>query len=158
MVDIAIVSFAQCPSVRMAEKPEVQLLVPVVAEALARSGIPRSEIGFTCSGSADYLSGAPFAFVGNLEATGAWPPIRESHVEMDGAWALYEAWVRLQHGDIDSALVYAFGRSTQGDLRDVLVAQLDPYLVGPLAPDYISLAGLQARAMVDAGKAKDAKV
>ena len=22
---------------------------------------------------------------------------------MDGAWALYEAWVRLQHGDIDTA-------------------------------------------------------
>ena len=35
---------------------------------------------------------------------------------MDGAWALYEAWVALQHGDIDVALVYAFGRSTQGNL------------------------------------------
>ncbi len=46
-----------------------------------------------------------------LEAAGAWPPISESHVEMDGAWALYEAWVRLQHGDIDIALVFASGRA-----------------------------------------------
>ena len=37
----------------------------------------------------------------NLDAIGAWPPKRDSHVEMDGAWALYEAWLRLQHGDID---------------------------------------------------------
>ena len=81
----------------------------MIDEAIARSGIDRRSIGFTCSGSADYLAGASFAFVGNLEATGAWPPISESHVEMDGAWALYEAWVRLQHGDIDSALVFSSG-------------------------------------------------
>jgi|SRR5437667_5699548 len=151
MVDIAIVSFAQCPSVRMAEKPEVQLIVPVVAEAVARSGIPRSEIGFTCSGSADYLSGAPFAFVGNLEATGAWPPIRESHVEMDGAWALYEAWVRLQHGDIDSALVFASGKSSPAVLPEVLALQLDPYYLMPLWVDSISMAALQAAALLQAG-------
>jgi acetyl-CoA acetyltransferase len=86
-----------------------------------------------------------------LDAIGAWPPIEESHVEMDGAWALYEAWVRLQHGDIDSALVYGFGKSSLGDLPDVLVQQLDPYCVAPLWPDSISLAALQARAMIDAG-------
>src|SRR6201999_3744457 len=96
--------------------------------------------------------GAPFTFVGALDAVGAWPPIQESHVEMDGAWALYEAWVRLQHGDIDTALVYAFGRSSLGDLQDVLVTQLDPYYLAPLSPDPISLAALQARALLDGGK------
>ncbi len=90
-------------------RPRRRCSIPVVTEAIERSGIPRKEIGFTCSGSADYLAGAPFAFVGNLEATGAWPPISESHVEMDGAWALYEAWVRLQHGDVDVALVFSLG-------------------------------------------------
>jgi acetyl-CoA acetyltransferase len=157
MRDVAIVSFAQTLSPK-SERDEVEMLAPVITEAIERSGVPRREIGFTVSGSCDYLGGRPFSFVMALDAVGAWPPIAESHVEMDGAWALYEAWVRLQMGDIDSALVYAFGRSTQGDLRDVLVAQLDPYVVGPLAPDYVSLAGLQARALVDAGKAKDAKV
>jgi hypothetical protein len=87
-----------------------------------------------------------------LDAVGAWPPISESHVEMDGAWALYEAWVRLQHGDIDTALVYAFGRASQGSLRDVMTMQLDPYYVAPLWPDSIALAALQARAMLDAGR------
>ena len=147
--DVAIVSFAQAPARASVQETETQMLYPVVTEAIERSGIPRREIGFTCSGSADYLAGAPFAFVGNLEATGAWPPISESHVEMDGAFALYEAWVRLQHGDVDSALVFSSGISSRGDLREVLCLQLDPYYLMPLWPDHISLAALQARALME---------
>jgi acetyl-CoA acetyltransferase len=152
MREVAIVSFAQTPSLRRErERDEVEMLAPVIREAILRSGIPRSEIGFTVSGSSDYLTGRPFSFVIALDAVGAWPPIEESHVEMDGAFALYEAWVRLQHGDIDAALVYAFGKSSLGSVRDVLGAQLDPYYVAPLAPDSISLAALQARALIDRG-------
>ena len=66
MRDVAIVSFAQAPSQAAVEVTETQMLYPVVTEAIERSGIERRAIGFTCSGSADYLVGAPFAFVGNL--------------------------------------------------------------------------------------------
>ena len=114
MADIAIVGYAQSPSWRRAELTEPQFLFPVISEAIQRAGIERREIGFTCAGSCDYLSGQTFAFVSNLEAVGAWPPISESHVEMDGAWALYEAWVRLQHGDIDLALAFGSGKSSPG--------------------------------------------
>lgn len=152
MRDVAVVSFAQSRSVRSEDSlNEVEILMPVVAEAVESSGIPRKEVGFTVSGSCDYLAGAPFAFVSGLDAVGAWPPIQESHVEMDGAWALYEAWVRLQHGDVDSALVYAFGKSSLGDLRDVLALQLDPYVAAPLWPDSVSVAALQARAWLESG-------
>ncbi len=151
--DVAVVAFAQTAYVRSeSERNEVEMLMPVIAEAIERSGIPRSDIGFTVSGSCDYLAGQPFAFVNALDAVGAWPPIRESHVEMDGAWALYEAWVRLQCGDIDSALVYAFGKSSLGEIRDVMTLQLDPYCVAPLTPDSISIAALQARALLDSGR------
>lgn len=156
MRDVAIISFAQSPSRGDVAETESQMLFPVVAEAIERSGISRKEIGFTCSGSADYLAGQSFAFVGNLEATGAWPPISESHVEMDGAWALYEAWVRLQHGDIDTALVFASGISSRGNLREVLCLQNDPYYLMPLWADHISLAALQARALLDTGKVTEA--
>src|SRR3990172_9620026 len=108
MRDVAVVSFAQAASVRRdTERNEVEILTPVVREAIERSGIPRTEIGFTVSGSCDYLAGQPFAFVTALDAVGPWPPISESHVEMDGAWALYEAWVPLQHPDIHSPLIYS---------------------------------------------------
>src|SRR5438876_928487 len=152
MRDVAVVSFAQSPSVRRdAARNEVEILMPVVAEAVDKSGI-KDRIGFTCSGSCDYLAGQPFAFVWGLEAIGAWPPIRESHVEMDGAWALYEAWVLLQEGEIDAALVYGFGKSSPGSLRDVMAMQLDPYYLAPLWPDSVSLAALQARAGLEAGR------
>ncbi len=152
MRDIAVVSYAQHASSREDTRNEVEILLPVLREAFAPlQGLTTQDMGFTVSGSSDYLAGQAFAFVSALDAVGPWPPIAESHVEMDGAFALYEAWVRLQHGDIDTALVYAFGKSSPGDVGRVLSLQLDPYLVGPLWPDAVSLAALQARALLDAG-------
>ena len=58
----------------------------------------------------------------------SWPPIRESHVEMDAAWALYEAWVAIQTGEVDSALVYGFGKSSPGDLHEIMTLQIRPVL------------------------------
>lgn len=151
MRDVAIVSFAQTRHVRReTDLNEVEMLMPVVHDALARSGLRKDEIGFTVSGSSDYLAGAPFSFVSALDAVGAWPPIVESHVEMDGAFALYEAWVKLQTGEADAALVYAFGKSSLGDVAEVLTLQLDPYCLAPLWPDAVSLAALQARAFLEA--------
>ncbi|MGA2209967.1 MAG: thiolase domain-containing protein [Acidimicrobiales bacterium] len=151
--DVAVVAFAQTPMVRRVEDAnEVELVMPVVTEVLEATGLSIAEIGVTVSGSTDYLMGVPFSFVGALDAVGAWPPIEESHVEMDGAWALYEAWVRLQLGDIDTALVYCFGKSSpSASLAELLSIQLDPYVMAPLWPDAVSMAALQARAGLDAG-------
>jgi acetyl-CoA acetyltransferase len=154
--DVAVVAFAQAPTVRREERRnEVEMLMPVVRDALDAVGLTKRDIGFFVSGSSDYLAGAPFSFVAALDAIGAWPPIQESHVEMDGAFALYEAWVRLQHGDVDTALVYAFGKSSPGELREVLTLQLDPYLVAPLWPDTVSLAALQARMLLESRRATE---
>jgi acetyl-CoA acetyltransferase len=148
--DIAIVATAQSPAIRKEERRnEVEILMPVVHELRERAGITQKDIGFTVSGSCDYLQGQAFAFVTALDAIGPWPPIDESHVEMDGAWALYEAWMRLQYGDIDTALVYSFGKSSPGDIRRILSLQLDPYYLGPLWPDPVALAALQARALLE---------
>src|ERR1700755_3133598 len=70
---------------------------------------------------------------------------------MDAAWALYEAWVKIQTGEVDTALVYGFGKASAGQLRRTLALQLDPYLTTPLWPDTVSPAGVRARAGMDAG-------
>lgn len=156
MRDIAIVSFAQLPSERRADpRDEAEMLEPIINEALGKVGLTQDDVGFTCSGSSDYLIGRPFSFVAAVDGLKAWPPIRESHVEMDGAFALYEAWVRLLHGDIDVALVMSFGKGSLGSIPDVLNLQNDPYYVQPLGLDSISSAALQARALIDAGKATE---
>ena len=154
---VGVVSFAQYDNVRREDAHnEVEMLMPVVAEVFGAIGITKDDVGFICSGSTDYLVGGPFSFVTALDAVGVWPPRAESHVEMDGAWALYEAWVLLQEGEIDAALVYSFGRSSPGDLSEVLAMQLDPYYLAPLWPDPTSLAALQAQAMIDKGTATEA--
>jgi acetyl-CoA acetyltransferase len=154
MRDVAVVAFVQTEhSADAAGYSDVELLAPVITGIKERTGLKR--FGFTCSGSNDYLEGRPFAFVSALETVGAWPPIAESHVEMDAAWALYEAWVQLQHGEIDTALVYGFGKSSQGELREVMTQQLDPYYLAPLGIDQVSLAALQARAYLERSAAKE---
>lgn len=147
-VDVAVVGFAH-HATEQDHRSEPEMVLPVLREALAPLELTPQDMGFVVSGSSDYLPGQPFSFVAALDAVGPWPPLSESHVEMDGAFALYEAWIRLQHGDVDTALVYAFGKSSPGDIARTLALQLDPYLVAPLFPDTDSLAALQARAALD---------
>jgi acetyl-CoA acetyltransferase len=49
--------------------------------------------------------------------------------------------------------VYGFGKSSPGKLSELLALQLDPYLLAPLWPDAVSLAALQARMLLDSGRA-----
>jgi acetyl-CoA acetyltransferase len=153
MPDVAIAGFAKAPNVR--ETPGttngVEMLVPIFAEVFAQTGLSKQDIGFWCSGSSDYLAGRAFSFIAAVDAIGAFPPIHESHVEMDAAWALYEAWLKIKMGEVETALVYGFGKSSAGQLRRVLALQLDPYVVTPLWPDSVSIAGIQARMGLEAG-------
>jgi acetyl-CoA acetyltransferase len=153
MTGVAVVGFAQSPCVRHGASTTsgVEMLVPVFGEVLTATGLAKDDIGFWCSGSSDYLAGRAFSFVQAVDAIGAFPPIMESHVEMDGAWALYEAWVKILTGEANVALAYGFGKSSAGQLRRVLALQLDPYLVAPLWPDSVAIAALQARLGIEAG-------
>ena len=149
--DVAIVATAQRPSEAATNLTAVEMILPVVQDVLASAGVERSDIGFWCHGSCDYMVGQPFSFVAAVDALGAFPPIVESHVEADGAFALYEAWVKIQTGECDTALVFSNGKSSAGPIADILTFQLDPYLEAPLRPSMHVLAGLQARAGLDAG-------
>jgi acetyl-CoA acetyltransferase len=152
--DVAVVGFAQSPC-RVREDATtsgVEMLVPIFAEVFGATGLTRSDIGFWCSGSSDYLAGRAFSFVSAVDAIGAVPPTMESHVEMDAAWALYEAWAKVLVGEAEIALAYGFGKSSGAELRRVLALQLDPYLLAPLWPDSVSVAALQARLGLEAGR------
>jgi acetyl-CoA acetyltransferase len=152
MRDVAIVGFAQRQMKEFDGSPTcVELLVPIFADLYEQTGWTKSDIDFWCSGSSDYLAGRSFSFVSAVDAIGALPPVMESHVEMDAAWALYEAWVKIQTGHVDTALVYGFGKASAGVLRKTMSLQLDPYTVTPLWPDAVSIAGMQARLGIEGG-------
>ena len=151
MEEIAIIGWAMTPMVRNTDKTEAQLLAEVVTDAVADAGITRRDVDFTCAGSCDYVAGQAFSFVSNIDALGAWPPKSDSHVEMDGAWALYEAWVRLLQGDLDIAVAMGSGRSSTADPALIYPMEMDPYYLAPLGIDAVSFAAMQARALIDAG-------
>ncbi|OBK98525.1 lipid-transfer protein [Mycobacterium asiaticum] len=152
--NVAVVGFAHAPHVRRTDGTTngVEMLMPCFAQLYQELGITKADIGFWCSGSSDYLAGRAFSFISAIDSIGAVPPINESHVEMDAAWALYEAYIKILTGEVDTALVYGFGKSSAGILRQILSRQTDPYTVAPLWPDSVSLAGLQARIGLDSGK------
>lgn len=153
MRDIAIVAYSQSDCVRRAGAAnEVEIIMPQLRAVFDQVGLTNAQdVDFVCSGSCDYLQGAAFAFVAGVDALGAVPPIKESHVEMDAAWALYESMLKIRMGHADSALIYGFGLSSPGELPIVLSQQLDPYYLAPLWVDTISLAAMQARLMLDQG-------
>jgi acetyl-CoA acetyltransferase len=152
MRDVAVVAFAESPYGKSdGTTSGVEMLVPVFRQVFEQTGLSKDDIGFWCSGSSDYLAGRAFSFVTAVDAIGAYPPKAESHVEMDAAWALYEAWIKLLTGEAQTALVYGFGKSSAGLLRRVLALQLDPYVVAPLWPDSVSIAAIQARLGIEAG-------
>jgi acetyl-CoA acetyltransferase len=153
MREVAVVSFAQSPCLAANRRDDMaEILLPVIREALGTAGIGRDEVDFFASGSHDFYEGRTFAYIESLDAVGAWPPISESHVEMDAAWAFYEAWAWLQLNEGDIALVYGIGRgSLAADLDQVMPAQLDPYFLAPLRPHRDAIAALQACALIAAG-------
>jgi hypothetical protein len=157
--DVAIVGFAQTKHVRAADTlSEVELIQPVIAEVMDQVDLDHHGFDFYCSGSSDYLAGQAFSFVMTLDAIGAWPPVAESHVEMDGAWALYEAYLKIRSGHADTALVYGYGKSSPGDLPRVLSRMCEPYYTAPLWPTSVELAALQARACIEAGVTSEAEM
>src|SRR5438105_15037446 len=122
MRDVAVVGFAQTPQVRRsaATTNGVEMLVPIFAEVLGRLGITKSDIGFWCSGSSDYLAGRAFSFIAAIDAIGPVPPITESQVRAEGARASVEAWCKIQTGDVYTAPIYGFGESPPANLPRTL--------------------------------------
>jgi acetyl-CoA acetyltransferase len=151
MTRIAAVGFASELAPIGDGRNDAELLGPVVDRAIAASGISPADMAVVGTASSEFLNGVVGNVMGAFDALTGWPPRAHSHLEADGAFALYEAWVRLMAGEGRVALVCAFSRPLAEDKRAVLTLQLDPYLVQPLGPGAASLAALQARALIDSG-------
>jgi acetyl-CoA acetyltransferase len=131
------------------------MLYPVVRRALAECGVERAQIDYQTAGSADYFDGRPFGFVAALDAMGSWPPRMDSHLEMDAAFAASYAWVRMQAGECDTALVCGYGKVSEGQPERILNLTLDPYYQAPLGLGPLTTAALQASAYMARRGARD---
>lgn len=143
--NVAIVGFAQLPVVARDEhRTAMEMLYLAVRAALEQCGVSRDDIDYQIAGSTDYMDGRPFGFVAALDVMGSWPPRQDNHLEMDGAFCAYYAWLRMQAGECDTALVVAHGKLSEGEPRRVMNLQLDPYYQAPLGLDPVASSALQA--------------
>jgi acetyl-CoA acetyltransferase len=143
--NVAVVAFAQAPIVARDEHNTAQeMLYPQVRRALADCGVERDDIDYQVAGSSDYIDGRPFGFVAALDVMGSWPPRQDLHLEMDAAFAAHYAWIRMQAGDCDTAIVCGYGKTSEGEPVRILNLQLDPYYQGAIGLDAHSTAALQA--------------
>jgi len=145
--NVAIVGFAQMPTVARDEhRMSTEMLYPVVREALAQVGVDRNAIDYQVSASTDYADGRPFGFVAALDVMGSWPPRQDLHLEMDGSFAAYYAWAKLQTGEVDTAIVCGHGKTSEGEPDRVYTLQLEPYYHAAMGLDPTSTSALQASA------------
>ncbi len=145
--NVAVVAFSQAPIVTRDEhRIASEILYPEVRSALDQCDVERDAIDYQIAGSADYVDGRPFGFVAALDVMGSWPPRQDLHLEMDAAFGAYYAWVRMQAGDCDTALVCGYGKNSEGEPERVLNLELDPYYHAPLGLTPAATAALQASA------------
>jgi len=155
--NVAVVGFAQLPVVARDEhRMATEMLYPVVREALAQVGVERDAIDYQVSASTDYMDGRPFGFVAALDVMGSWPPRQDLHLEMDGAFAAYYAWLKIQTGEVDTALVATHGKVSEGEPDRVFNLALEPYYHGAIGLDPTSTSALQASAFMARTGATDA--
>jgi acetyl-CoA acetyltransferase len=157
--NVAVVGFAQAPIVARDEhRIATEILYPQVRRALAECGVERDAIDYQIAGSADYVDGRPFGFVAALDVTGSWPARQDLHLEMDAAFGAYYAWIRMQTGECDTAIVCGYGKNSEGELERVLNLELDPYYQAPLGLGPTATAALQASAYMARTGADDRRL
>jgi acetyl-CoA acetyltransferase len=145
--NVAIVGFSHAPIVARDEHRTAQELLYVqVRRALEQCGADRDAIDYQVAGSADYVDGKPFGFVQSLDVMGSWPARRDSHLEMDPAFAVHYAWLRMQAGESDTAMIVGYGKASEGDSDRISNIRLDPYYAAPMGLDMTATAALQASA------------
>ena len=99
------------------------------ARASAASSATRSTT--RSPASTDYIDGRPFGFVAALDVMGSWPPRQDLHLEMDGSFAAYYAWLKIQTGESTRPSCAATARPRRASRERVLNLQLDPYYHAP---------------------------
>ncbi len=149
---VAVVGFGAEIVSRGDGRSDAELLAPAVERALEGSGVDPAQVDVLCTAGSEFLGGVVGGIMGAFDAFPGWPPRSHSHLEGDGAFAFHEAWIRLLAGEGRTALVCAFSRPSAADPVSVLALQDDPYVVAPLGIQPATLAALQARALIDAGK------
>ncbi len=149
MEEVAVVGWAQTRHERVKRRDTQQSMVfDVVTRALRSCSMTIRDIDVVVDAGSDYLDGRNTSNCATVDAMGAHFK-EESRVAGDGLLAAIYAYLRVASGLFSSALVVAYGKSSEGSLLDQTRAMADPFYLRPLGLDALSAGALQARAYMD---------
>lgn len=145
MEDVAVVGWSQTRHERaMVRETHQSMLFAVATEALSSCGLTIHDVDVVISAGSDFLDGRGISTVLTVDAMGAHFK-EESKVAGDGMFAALYAYMRLASGLFDSALVVAYGKSSESSIREQTAIMAEPFFLRPLGLDALSAGALQAR-------------
>ncbi|MBU1672563.1 MAG: thiolase family protein [Actinobacteria bacterium] len=143
--DVAVVGWAQTVhSHEMARRTDLGLAYSVVNAALDSCGLSIGDIEVVIDAGSDFLDGRGISNCVAADALGAHLK-EESKVAGDGLLAAIYAYMRLRTGMFSTALVVAYGKSSQSGPSAQSRSMAEPFYTRPLGLDALAAAALQAR-------------
>lgn len=157
MREAAVLGWAQTPHAREATGETPQSMVfDVVTRALASCEMTIRDMDVVIDAGSDLLDGRSTSNRAMIDASGAHFK-EEVKVAGDGLVAAIYALMRVTSGYASTALVVAYGKSSESSVRGQTAALSDPFFLRPLAVDALAAGALQARAyMYEYGVGPDA--
>jgi acetyl-CoA C-acetyltransferase len=120
------------------------MIKDVVTGALDSCGMTIRDIDVVISAGSDFLDGRGSSNCLTLDAMGAHFK-EESKVAGDGLQAAIYAFMRIASGISSSALVVAYGKSSESSILEQTRAMAEPFYTRPLGIDALSAGALQCR-------------
>lgn len=146
---MAVVGWAQTRHERAKTRQTHQSMIfDVVTRALRSCSITIRDIDVVIDAGSDFLDGRSTSNCATVDAMGAHFK-EESKIAGDGLLAAISAYMRVASGLYSSALVVAYGKSSEGALLEQTSAMADPFYLRPLGLDSLSAGALQARAYME---------
>lgn len=121
------------------------IIYDTVTRALASCGLAIKDIDVVVDSGSDFLDGRGISNVITVDAMGAHFK-EESKVAGDGLLAAIYAYMRIATGLFDTALVVAYGKSSESDPAAQSRTMAEPFYTRPLGLDGLAAAALQAQA------------
>lgn len=145
MIDVGVVGWAQTQHGTLERETHQSLIYMVVNEALASCGMSIHDIDVVIDAGSDFLDGRGISTCITVDSMGAHFK-EESKIAGDGLLAAIYAYMRIASGLFGTALVVAYGKSSESPPRAQSVSMTDPFYLRPLGLDATAAAALQARA------------
>lgn len=123
-----------------------EIVLEAVEGALADAGIGHRDVDAIVTASVDTLDGLAASNIAVTEVVGAvMKP--EARIAADGLAAAIHGACQIWSGAYDTVLVVAHAKPSMAPYQELMLWAMDPIYLQPLGVDFLTCAGLQARAL-----------